>query len=39
MGITNNSTTYGAITDPIWEIVNDVPRPVFLIVVGYNSDI
>lgn len=25
--------------DPIWEIVNVVPMPVFLIVVGYNSDI
>lgn len=37
--ITNNSTTNGAIIDPIWEIVNDVPRPVFLIAVGYNSDI
>lgn len=38
IAITNNSTTYGAITDPIWETVNEVPSPVFLISVGYNSD-
>jgi hypothetical protein len=35
---TKSSTIYGAIIDPIWEKVNNIPIPVFLIVVGYNSD-
>lgn len=35
---TKISTIYGAIIDPIWEKVNNIPIPVFLIIVGYNSD-